>query len=208
MSRKKRLQSRWSLLSSLKGKANRRGEKSNSKAGAGWFSQHPVFAFLLIFGVLIGVFYAFAVFTPFYKRDFLLSYLPFNARVSGAILSILGQDITVTGTSISSPDFSIAVASECSGIEPIALFVCAVLAFPAHFLKKIPGIITGVLLLAILNFVRVVTLFLIGVYFPRAFLIMHLDIWQALFIFFAVMFWILWLRWATQKKISTQPVSA
>jgi len=170
--------------------------------------RHPVLLFLLIFGVLLGLFYAFVVFTPFYKRDFLLFYLPFNAKVSGTILGFLGQDITVTGSSISSPDFSVGVAPECSGIEPIALFACAVLAFPSPFLRKIPGIIAGALLLAILNFVRIVSLFLIGVYLPGALDIMHIEIWQGLFIVFAVLFWIVWLRWATQSQISTQRVSS
>ncbi|PKL51027.1 MAG: exosortase H [Planctomycetes bacterium HGW-Planctomycetes-1] len=174
----------------------------------GWRRRHPIFLFLAVFAVLMGLFYGFAVFTPFYKRDFLLSYLPFNARVSGAILGFFGQDITVAGRTISSPDFSVEVYSGCDGIEPIALFVCAVLAFPAPFLRKLPGIIAGTLLLAILNFVRVVSLFGVGVYFPKAFLFMHLDVWQALFIFFAVLFWIVWLRWAAQNQISTQHVSS
>jgi len=156
----------------------------------------------------MGLFYAFVIFTPFYKRDFLLSYLPFNARVSGTILGFFGQDITISGSSISSPSYSVRVVPGCDGIEPIALFLCAVLAFPAPFLRKIPGIIAGTLLLAILNFVRVVSLFLIGVYFPKALEIMHLDVWQALFILFAVLFWIVWLRWAMQNQISTQVVSS
>ena len=152
---------------------------------------------------LVKNFYAFVILTPFYQRDFLLFYLPFNANVSGAILSYLGQDITVAGSSISSPVFSVNVAPECSGIEPIALFVCAVLAFPSPFFRKILGLIVGVVFLASLNFVRVVSLFLIGVYFPGALHIMHVEIWQGLFIVFAVLFWIMWLRWATKTQIST-----
>jgi len=114
----------------------------------------------------------------------------------------------VSGTSISSPAFSVTVDPGCDGIEPIALFVCAVLAFPARFVRKIPGIIAGTLLLAALNFVRVVSLFLIGVYFPRAFAAAHLEVWQAMFILFAVVFWILWLLWATQSQIRVQRVSS
>ena len=206
MSRKRRQRHKRFSVASHKEETGGEERKSVFEFAAGWKSRHPVFAFLFVFGVLMGVFYAFAIFTPFYKKHFLVSYLPFNAKVSGAILSLLGQDITVAGRTISSPDFSVEVYSGCDGIEPIALFVCAVLAFPAAFLRKIGGIIAGTLLLAILNFVRVVSLFLIGVYFPKAFLIMHLDVWQALFILFAVIFWILWLRWATQSQIPAQQV--
>jgi len=194
MSRNKKQKSKQLAVSS------RRRSKPIVDTKPGWFSRHPVLLFLLTFGVLMGLFYAFVIFTPFYKRDFLLSYLPFNAKLSGAILSFLGQDITVAGASISSPAFSVTVDPGCDGIEPIALFACAVLAFPAPFLRKVPGVIAGTLVLAILNFVRVVSLFLIGVYFPKTFYFMHLDVWQAMFILFAVIFWIIWLQWATQSQ--------
>lgn len=71
--------------------SRRRRRKPIVETKPSWFSQHPVLSFLLVFAVLMGLFYAFVIFTPFYKRDFLLSYLPFNARLSGAILSFLGQ---------------------------------------------------------------------------------------------------------------------
>ena len=155
----------------------------------------------------MGLFYAVSIFTPLQRRYFLPWYVPLNARLCGAILSFVGQDIAVAGTSISSPVFSVRVGSECDGIEPIALFVCAVLAFPASLLRKIPGIICGTLLLVILNFVRIVILFLTGVYFPKAFTVMHLDVCQALFIFAAVLLWILWILWTTQKQQPTEHVS-
>ncbi|UCG58666.1 MAG: exosortase H [Phycisphaerales bacterium] len=212
MSRKRRQRSKrfaasgFTRQSARRTRFAKRREESVAKSATGPLSRHPMVAFLVIFGVLMGLFYAFAIFTPYYKRDFLLSYLPFNARVSGAILSFLGHDITVSGASVFSPAFSLRVVPGCDGIEPIALFVCAVLAFPARFVRKIPGIIAGTLLLAALNFVRVVSLFLIGVYWPSAFTVAHLEVWQALFIVFAVVFWILWLLWATQSQTRTQRV--
>jgi exosortase/archaeosortase family protein len=180
--------------------SRRRRSKPTVETKPGWFSRHPVLVFLFVFGLLMGLFYAMAIFTPIYKKHFLVSYLPFNARVSGALLGLLGHDITVAGASISSPAFSVTVDPGCDGIEPIALFVCAVLAFPAPFRKKLPGIVSGSVLLAILNFVRVITLFLVGVYWPRAFRAMHIEVWQAMFIFFAVLFWIIWLLWAMRTQ--------
>lgn len=197
MNRKRRQRAKQLPVANRRRKARRQDKKPVVKVTPGWFSRHPVFVFLTVLGVLMGLFYVFVVFTPFYKRDFLLFCLPFNAKVSGAILSFLGQDITVIGTSISSSGFAVRVDPGCDGIEPIALFVCAVMAFPAHFSRKIQGIIAGTLLLAILNFVRVVSLFSVGVYFPRAFMTMHIEVWQTLFILFAILFWILWLKWAT-----------
>ena len=138
---------------------------------------------------------------------FIPSYHHLIAKVSGDLLAIVGQDITVTNALISSPKFSVSIIRGCDAIEPIALYVCAVLAFPSPFLKRLPGMIAGTLLLLILNLVRIVSLFLIGVYSPRIFALTHIDVWQALFIFLAVLLWILWLLWATRSQVLTRPAS-
>jgi exosortase/archaeosortase family protein len=168
--------------------------------------KYLVLKFLLIFGVLLAVFYVFVAFSSFYNMRFVPWHHRLIAKVSGQVLAILGQDITVTGVSIHSPRFSVNIIRGCDAVEAIALYVCAVLAFPLPLLKKLPGMIAGTLLLLILNLVRIVSLFLIGVFSPRIFALMHLDVWQALFIFFAVLLWILWLLWATRSQVVTQPV--
>lgn len=170
--------------------------------------QHSVLKFLVIFGVLLAVFYVFIAFSPFYSKRFLPSYHHLIARVSGYVLAVSGQDIRVTDASIHSPRFSANIVRGCDAVEAIALYVCAVLAFPLPFLKRLPGMIAGALLLSVLNLVRIVSLFLIGVYSRRIFNLMHIDVWQALFIFFAVLLWILWLLWATRSQVVVQPASS
>jgi len=174
-----------------------------------WLSAHrPVFMFLLVFGVLMSLFYTFIAFAPYYNKVLLPSYHNLIAKMSGGILGFLGQDTTAAGAAVYSPGFSIRIIRGCDAVEATALFVCAVLAFPTPFLRKVPGIIAGTLLLGILNLVRVVSLFLIGVYFPNIFGFMHIDTWQALFIFFAVTFWVLWLLWTTKRQIPKRVVPA
>ena len=200
--RKRRLNKRPQVVDSLK-KAQQGQPKSTLRMIKGWSRRHPVFLFLAFFAALMSVFYALALFTPFYERHFPY-YLGFNARLSGYILGFLGQNITVEGASISSLAFSITIKQGCDAIEPTALFICAVLAFPAAFSKKIAGIVAGTLLLSILNLIRIVTLFLVGLYLPRAFNIMHADVWQGLFIFLAILFWVLWLLWIGKSQVLRQ----
>src|SRR4030042_1595778 len=169
----------------------------------GWRTRHPIFLFLAVFAVLMGLFYAVVIFAPFSERYFSY-YLDLNAKLSGNILKLFGQDITVQEASIFSPRFSVTIKSGCDALEPTALFICAVLAFPAAFAKKIVGVITGTLLLAILNLIRIVTLFLVGVYLPRFFDLMHADVWQGLFIFLAILLWILWLLWTGKNQMPRQ----
>jgi len=215
MSRKRRQRSEPVPTSSSAGqswrgnKPAKRREESAAKSTAGRSShQHPLLKFLLIFAVLLAVFYAFIAFSPFYSKKFVPWHHHLIAKVSGGLLAVLGQDITVTRASISSPRFSVQIVRGCDAVEAIALYVCAVLAFPLPFWKKLIGLTVGALLLSILNLVRIVSLFLIGVHSPRLFAMTHLDVWQALFIFFAVLLWILWLLWATRSQVVTQPASS
>jgi len=208
VNRRKRRRSKHFPVSSHGKKPAKPEKQTIAEMVTGWLSAHrPVFVFLLIFGVLMSLFYALVLFTPFYKRHF-PSYLGFNARLSGHMLGFLGQDITVRGASISSPAFSITVQRGCDAIEPTVLFICAVLAFPSPFSKKITGIITGSLLLGVLNIVRIVTLFVVGIYWPRAFNVMHLDVWQGLFIFLAIVFWVFWLLWTGKNQVTGQNAQA
>jgi len=172
-------------------------------------SKRPILRFGLTVGLLMGLLYAFIILEPFpYMSHFFSFYQHLNAKVSGAILALLGHDIKVAGDTISSPDFSVNLRHGCDAVEPSALFVFAVLAFPAPFLRKIPGIVVGVLFLATVNILRVISLFLIGVYFPKAFHAMHVDVWQALFIFLAIGFWVLWALWAGKSQARTQGVAS
>jgi exosortase H (IPTLxxWG-CTERM-specific) len=215
MSRKRTPRSkRLSVASSTRrtrgGKTSEKhGEKPIAPNAMRRFShQHPLLNFLLIFAVLLAVFYVFITSSRSYNKRFLPLYHHLIARVSGDLLAVLGHDTTVAGASISSPRFSVQIVRGCDAIEAIALYICAVLAFPLPFLKKLPGMIIGALFLLVVNLVRIVSLFLIGVYSPEIFTLTHLDVWQALFIFFAVLLWILWLLWATRSQVVTRHASS
>lgn len=210
LSHKRRQQRKWGPVSGRKRQTGPHNKtKATGVAATGRSSnQYSVLKFILIFGVLLVVFYVFVAFSSLYNRRFVPWHHHLIAKVSGYVLAFLGQDIAVTRTSIRSPSFSVGIVQGCDAVEAIALYVCAVLAFPLPFLKRLPGMIAGALLLSVLNLVRIVSLFLIGVYSHRIFALMHIDVWQALFIFSAVLLWILWLLWATRNHPSTQSVSS
>ncbi|MGB2863392.1 MAG: archaeosortase/exosortase family protein [Sedimentisphaerales bacterium] len=209
MSRKKRQRHKRGPVSVQKKATGPHNKTKAIAAEAGRSSnKYSVLKFLLIFGILLAVFYVFIAFSSFYSKKFVPWHHHLIARISGYVLAVLGQEITVTGKSISSPKFSVNIIRGCDAVEAIALYVCAVLAFPLPILKKFLGMIAGTLLLLILNLVRIVSLFLIGSYSSRIFALMHLDVWQAMFIFLAVLLWILWLIWATRSQVVAQPASS
>ena len=160
--------------------------------------------FLLIFGLCLGAYFL-STLTPPVKHGFFPAYLRLNARASGAILRVLGQDVSVRDQSIVSADGpAIDIERGCDAVEPSALFVSAVLASPVPFASRLFAAVAGSFALMLLNLVRVVSLFLVRVYHPDAFETMHLDVWQALFIILAILLWAMWAsRMARRRAVQT-----
>jgi exosortase/archaeosortase family protein len=92
------------------------------------------------------------------------------------------------------------IGKGCDGLEPTALFAAAVLAFSAPILLKLPALAIGIPLLVVLNLLRIVSLYLVGVYHPALFHTIHIDVWQALFILVGSVFFGLWILWATRSR--------
>lgn len=165
-----------------------------------WFTgKRPIFQFVGIFIVLMGVFYAIAR-SSYMDKDVLPRYMAFNASASAMILRVLGEDAASNGTFVSSSRYAVDIKRGCDAVEPSALFIAAVLAFPTALLPKLPGLLLGTIVLAIINLVRIVTLFYTGIYFPSLFETMHEDVWQALFILLALFLWVVWAWWATTAR--------
>ena len=171
-----------------------------------WFvDKGPVLRFVLVFGLLLAGFNAF-FYLWFSKASLFDTYLSFNARSSAAVLSMFGDDATVNGTLLIGPRYSLDIKRGCDAIQASAFFVLGVLASPApvSLLSRVVPLAVGTLFLLVMNLVRIVSLYYTGVYFPRAFDVLHVDVWQAWFIFLPLFLWVIWARWVGRS----QPVSA
>lgn len=161
---------------------------------------------VVVFAVLMGFFYGF-IHSPFVGSEAFQPYLELIASVSGGLIGFLGQPTSVVDTSVNSPDFSMRIVRGCDAIEPTAAFVAAVLASPVSLWAKIPGILIGTLALVVINVVRLVSLFFVGIYVPSVLDFMHFDFWQAAFIVLAICFWAIWVQWATRPRLAGSAVS-
>lgn len=168
-----------------------------------WYANTgPVWKFALKFGALMGLFYG-LILTPYFDQ-LLYSYLTANAWAANGILNWLGQDTAVSEITVRSVRFAITVRRGCDAIEPSWFLSAALLSFPAPFSKKLPGILVGAALLQVLNLIRVVSLYFIGLYHPQYFSQVHVEIWPVVFIMVAIAFWIGWIGWT---KRTAQPTS-
>lgn len=165
-----------------------------------WEANRSDLRFLLIFALCLGLFYVCTLVPPV-KYGFFPAYLRLNAQVSGVILPILGEEVTVRNQSIiSAGGPSIDIERGCDAVAPSALFVSAVLASPVPLLSRLLAATLGTIVLMLLNLVRVVSLLLVRVHYPRAFETMHLDVWQAVFIILAIVLWAVWASQMARKR--------
>jgi exosortase/archaeosortase family protein len=123
------------------------------------------------------------------------------ARVTGGLLHVLGHRTVVAGSTVSSDLFGITVVTACTGLFTTGLFLIAVVAYPTGWRSKLIGAGLGVTGIFLLNVVRLVSLYYIGVHLPGFLDPAHQLIWQSVLIVFAVALWLLWAgRWAHEPN--------
>lgn len=156
-----------------------------------WQRNRRELTFLILFAVLLGG--SFTLVSVNWVNDHVIE--PFTggiARVSGATLDLLGQDVHMQGTIIRGSRFAVNIRNGCNGVEAMLIFLAAVLAFPAPWRARLLGLAIGAVAIQAVNLVRVVALYLTGAYFPTWFDASHTVVWQTVVILFSVLLWILW----------------
>lgn len=151
----------------------------------------PEAAFLLKFALFLVLFFAATAPKPM-NDAFVEPFTAGVAKVSGLAARLFGEETTMVGTAIVSPRFAVNVRTGCNGLETIYIFFAGVLAFPAPWSRKLFGLVAGFFAIQLLNVARVVSLFYIGVYFPKHFEDSHIVVWQAIVILFGVSLFLLW----------------
>ena len=135
------------------------------------------------------------------KSDFFEGYLNINAKATAVILNLFGENARATGSSVSGR-YSVQIRMGCDALQSSVFFAFAVLASPSRFslMRKLPVMLVGTGFFLLLNLVRIVSLYYTGIWYPRAFDAMHLDVWQPVFIFLPLILWVIWARGAMRSR--------
>lgn len=169
---------------------------SNSRSRS--TGRRPLLRFVLLLTLLFGlfnvVFYVWVSESAFFYR-----YLSLNARASVPLIRLFGAQAAATDIRVHSPEFALEIKHGCDALQPTAFFVLAMLASPVAvpLSRRLIPLFLGSAVLLLLNLVRILTLFYAGIKIPGWFEILHQDIWQAVFIFLPLLFWIAWAVRAT-----------
>lgn len=168
-----------------------RPAESPKPAESAWRRYRRELAFLILFVLILASSFALIAWNPVNDRVI----EPFTgaiARAGGAVLNLLGQQTSMNGTIIRSSRFAVNIRNGCNGVEAMLIYFAAVLAFPASWKSRLLGVAFGFVAIQLVNLVRVVALFLTGVYLPQLFDSSHTVIWQTVVILAGVLLWILW----------------
>lgn len=157
--------------------------------------------FLLLFFLFLVLGWA-IVAAPPVNDHVIVPYTNWITSISGMILEGIGQEVRVEGTMILAPGFGVNIANGCNGVEAMLLVIAAIGAFPAGPMSRISGILAGGILLQLLNFVRIVTLFLLGRYYENVFQLFHTAVWQVLIVLAGVAIFLVWsYKFATPSRM-------
>lgn len=166
----------------------------------------PWVRFALTFGALAVVtevvYYGLAL-----ESSLMQAYLRTLARISGWILGLLGQPVTVDEAVISGELFAVEIAQGCDAYRICALLSAAILAFPARWSTKVWGLVLGLAWLNSLNFVRIVGLYFVGGLHRDHFQQAHEVYFPVFLVCMTVLAWILWVRRAT-RDFDAEPAAA
>ena len=164
--------------------------------------KHPITRFCLLFlGLLLS--FSILLYLKPVKQYFTNPITPFIAYQAAWILKTLGMKVYVNGITISGEGFSVQIAGNCSPILVTVIFLSAVIAFPALLKEKLVGSIMGIIFIYVLNLLRVVFIFLVGIYATQYFEEAHIYVSQTICIVMVAIFWLFWAgKWV--KNIPAQ----
>ncbi len=102
--------------------------------------------------------------------------------------------------------FRFNVVPDCGALPSMSIFFAAMLAFPTDFRKRLLGLAIGLPLLYGINIARLTCLALIGAYTGngRIFEFAHEYVWQAVYIVFVVIIWLMWVEFIVRPGRNNQ----
>ncbi|NMX22065.1 exosortase H [ANME-1 cluster archaeon GoMg4] len=150
--------------------------------------------YVTLFLVFCLVFYLVYYFFTVTSSIVLVHLREITALILSAIFSVGGANVILNGATLSINGFGLEIIDECTAVFSSIVYCSAVLAYPTTAKNKGLGIVFGVPSLYAINILRLSILALVGIYHPDMFEFVHVYLWQASFIIFVVVIFLMWLH--------------
>lgn len=115
--------------------------------------------------------------------------------MTSMVLNILNIPTSPQGSIIHLPYISLELKFGCNGLEAIMIYSIAVLAYPSKWIRKLYGILAGLLCIQFINILRIIGLAYAAVYLKDLFNYIHLYIAQGIMIAVALGMFFLYLSY-------------
>ena len=165
---------------------------------AEWRRSVPVVKFVGLYVALLLLFQIFYYQLVVGSAPFAV-YLTWSGRAASVLLRAVGDSVVVSGDTMTSA-FVMSIKQGCDGLQAMAVLVVGMAIFPTAWRARMLGALAGVLLLLALNVLRIASLFWFGQHRFGLFQTMHVHVWPAVLILFAVGFWAVWASLVPVRK--------
>lgn len=163
--------------------------------------RDPASRFVILFASWLTLFFLLLAWRP--VNDSLVApYTAFIAREAATVLRWFGVNAQAVGMTLSSPRFSVAIFNGCNGLEASIVLFSGILAFPSRWRWKAFGVALGLLLIHVVNLVRVLSLFVLGMVKREWFSAFHNVIWQVVIVVLAVALLVIWAQYGKSKALA------
>jgi exosortase H (IPTLxxWG-CTERM-specific) len=117
-------------------------------------------------------------------------------EISAMVIGLLGGGATAHEVILQNPSngFAMEVLDGCNGIDVVVLLWAAILAYPASWRQKGKGLLAGTVIINVINFLRIISLFYLGQYDRQWFEFAHLYVWESVFVLLTLTIFWMWVR--------------
>lgn len=159
--------------------------------------------FLLLFVLFwVGFFFLAWRFT-----DQLKVLCPWTATQVSWAMRLFGIDSTASGSQLTFGGRAVTIVMECTALQVAMIYSALVLAYPSSIKSKLIGIGLGLPLILLVNIIRLMVICFVLWWKPEYFEMMHIYVWQVVFIVVVVAMAAVWIEKVVHRERST-PVSA
>lgn len=185
-------------MAKSRNKRSAAGGKAAEQADKSFVRRNrQVIVFFVIFALLVGVsFIAIECYgsIPLLEKYVMLPSCKATAWSTSIALNLFGYQTGHHGTTITSRQLPIDIIPKCTPVPAFLIYASAVFAFPCRWRQKLIGLGIGILSIPVINLVRVMSLYVIGLHWREHFEGIHLYVWQPLVVFISLLVWVWWVE--------------